>query len=132
MTANGLIREDDYEAQEENTFWYYLSSSSIVTMDKIEQNLNWTWNWKGVSMNPNLTMAFIEKHIDKRWDWGQIHSNHFIKEKEYFMIQRCKEHLAAFRIQQHWFKAKLNPNYALCKKRVNEFYDNVIAPVFCK
>ena len=51
--------------------------------------------------------------------------NSLKKEKEEFMKKKYKEHLAAFKIQQHWFKAKLCPEYKLCQKRVNEFYDNV-------
>jgi hypothetical protein len=70
------------------------------------------------------------KYIDEEWDWERICANNFSKSKEDFMIQKYKEHLCAFRIQQHWFKAKLNPDYAFCRKRVYAFYDNVIAPIY--
>jgi len=44
-------------------------------------------------------MEFIENNIDKPWDWGAISATLFTKDKEQFMLQKYKEHIAAFRIQ---------------------------------
>ena len=33
------------------------------------------WDWKWISINPNLTMEIINKYSDKPWDWENI-SNH--------------------------------------------------------
>jgi hypothetical protein len=51
--------------------------------------------------------------------------NVFTIEKEVFINKKYKEHIAALRIQQNWFKARLNPEYMLCKKQVDEFYERV-------
>ena len=77
-------------------------------------------------------MEFIEKHPEKSWNWHNISMNSLKKEKEEFIQKRYREHLSAFKIQQNWFKAKLCPEYKLCQKRVNEFYDNVLKPHYDK
>jgi hypothetical protein len=99
-------------------------------MEIIEKHPEKPWNWQNISYNPNLTMEMLENHDDKSWDWYWISLNSFKKEKEKFIEKKLKEHLSAFRIQQHWFNAKMNPSYVLCKKMVNDFYDNVIMARF--
>lgn len=32
----------------------------------------------------------------------------------------------AFRIQQYYFRSKLNPEYKYCRTQVNKFYDEVV------
>ena len=44
-------------------------------MEFIEKNPNKSWNWKGISWNPNITMEIIEKYPNKPWDWGGISCN---------------------------------------------------------
>lgn len=43
-----------------------------------------------------------------------------------YKLQKYREHLAAFRIQQYYFRAKLHIEYKYCRNRVNKFYDNVV------
>lgn len=95
-------------------------------MKFIEKYPKKSWSWFCISQNANLSMEMIEKHPEKPWDWQNISLNSFKKDKEKFIEKKYKEHLSAFRIQQHWFKAKINPNYLLCKKMVNDFYDRTI------
>jgi hypothetical protein len=99
-------------------------------MKFIEKHPDKPWDWSGISCHPNLTMEMIEKHPEKPWNWYYISSNEFKKDKEKFIENKLKEHLSAFRIQQHWFNAKMDPSYALCKKMVEEFYDNIIMARF--
>jgi hypothetical protein len=110
--------------------WDHISSNRNITMEWIERHPDKPWNWHGISRNPNITMDWIERHPYKPWVWSGISVNEFAKEKEAFILQCYKEHMAAFRIQQYWFKAKLTPDYALCKKLVNQFYDKFIAPMY--
>jgi hypothetical protein len=116
--------------QEKPWKWSSISQNRNVTMEMIEKHPEKPWNWQNISENPNLTMEIIEKHPEKPWDWEFISSNKFKKDKEKFIEKKLKEHLSAFRIQQHWFKAKMNPEYSLCKKMVNDFYDKVINPIY--
>jgi hypothetical protein len=110
--------------------WEFISYNPKVTMEIIENHPDKPWVWSYISENPNLTMEMIEKHPEKPWDWQNISLNSFKKDKEKFIEKKLKEHLSAYRIQQHWFKAKMDPSYALCKKMVNDFYDNVIMARF--
>jgi hypothetical protein len=110
--------------------WYGISRNSNLTMDTVELLPDKAWDCDGISRNPNLTMDCIERHPNKPWNWSFISANVFAKEKEAFILQCYKEHIAAFRIQQYWFKAKLTPEYALCKKLVNQFYDKFIEPIY--
>ena len=47
------------------------------------------------------------------------------KQNEY-KLQKYREHLAAFRLQKYYFRAKLHIEYKYCRKQVNNFYDNVV------
>lgn len=51
------------------------SASIYVTLEDIENNPSFPWNWFGVSKNPNLTLAFIKKHLDKDLCWMYITGN---------------------------------------------------------
>ena len=35
------------------------------------------WNWKWLSLNPNITMNDILAYPDKPWDWGWLSQNEF-------------------------------------------------------
>jgi hypothetical protein len=39
-----------------------------VTMEMIEKNPNYPWDWNSVTWNPNLTLEFIMKYPNKDWD----------------------------------------------------------------
>lgn len=43
-----------------------------------------------------------------------------------YKLQTYREHLSAFRIQQYYFRAKLNPEYKYCRTQVEHFCDKVI------
>jgi hypothetical protein len=110
--------------------WTWISKNPNITMEMIENHPEKPWSWYFISQNPNVTMEMIEKYPNKSWEWSCISLNEFKKDKEKFIEKKLKEHLSAFRIQQHWFNAKMNPEYSLCKKMVGDFYDNVIMARF--
>ena len=68
-------------------------------------------------------MEFIEKHLDKNWDWSVIIKNLMTKAKEKFILQKYREHLAAFKIQQYYMLAKYTPTFAYCRKLHMMYYD---------
>ena len=49
--------------------WRWISMNPNITVDFIEKHPDKPWDWEGISMNPNITMEFIEKHSDKPWNW---------------------------------------------------------------
>ena len=60
----------------------------------------------------------IVNNYSKDWDWTALSNNPFTKEREVFMEQKMREHLAAFKIQTYWRRANENPEYELCKRRL--------------
>ena len=105
--------------------WDYnaLSINPHLTMEMIEMNIDKDWDWSLVSSNPNLTIEMIEKHPDKSWDWNRIAQNDMNISKEKFRLKKYREHMAAFKIQQLYMRAKYTPTYAYCRKLHMKFYD---------
>ena len=46
------------------------------------ENLDKSWNWKRLYMNPNITMKDIIDNPDKDWDWTNISENPNITMKD--------------------------------------------------
>ncbi len=109
--------------------WNYfeLSKNSNITWDIIQANLDKPWNWKGLSCNPNITWENVKANPTKPWNWYSLSWNPFKKNKEWFMNRKYRELMAAFKIQTRWRKANEDPNYTLCKRRVNREYDVMCA-----
>jgi len=72
----------------------------------VEANPDKPWAWYELPYNPNITMDIVEANPDKPWNWSGLSSNLFTKEKEMFMEQKMREHLAA-KIQTYWATCKL-------------------------
>lgn len=68
--------------------------------------------------NPNMSVAEINKLY---FTWL------LTDEKQHeFVLQKYREHLAAFRLQQYYFRAKLHLEYEYCRTQVNNFCDKVV------
>lgn len=74
---------------------------------------------KDISVN-NLNMSVTE--INKLYFTWLLTDE---KQNDY-KLQKYREHLAAFRLQKYYFRAKLHIEYKYCRNRVNKFYDNVV------
>ena len=105
--------------------WYYISFNPNITVDIIEKYPDKPWNWNSISWNPNITIEFIEKKLDNTWDWSYISQNTFNYEKELFIEKRMIEYLAAYRIQQYYWKALTNPHCQIGLNQVNRDYDKL-------
>ena len=55
--------------------WRNISINPNLTIKFLEKNPDKPWNWYDISYNPNLTMETIEKYPDKPLDWGGISYN---------------------------------------------------------
>ena len=92
-------------------FWEFVLKYS----DKVD--------WYGISCNPNISMDIIEKYPDKPWDWYWISCNPFNYEKELFIEKRMKEYLAAYKIQQYYWKGICNPHCRIGYNKINRNYN---------
>lgn len=59
-------------------------------MNVIEENPDEPWDWRALSLNPNLTMEFIEKNHDKPWGWELLFDHDFKKAKEKWIIDNMR------------------------------------------
>ena len=68
---------------------------------------------------------FIQNNPDKPWIWKWKSKNTFNKEKEDFIIEEYRKHLAAYRIQNRWKNARVNPYCCLGLNKINRDYDQL-------
>lgn len=40
---------------------------AVMPLDIIK--LNYEWDWKAITINPNITWDFILSNLDKPWNW---------------------------------------------------------------
>ena len=107
--------------------WYYISRKPNITWDIIRENPDKPWAWEVISENLNITMDIIQEYPDKPWDWKAISLNKFQKEKQLFIEKALMKYLAAYRIQQWWYKITLSPVYVVGRKFINRKYDKLFA-----
>ena len=105
--------------------WEWRFRNPNISMEIIEKYPDKSWNWYVISENPNITMEFIEKNLNKRWNWNGISRNPFSYEKELFIEKRIKEYVAAYRIQQYYWKSICNPYCQIGLNKVNRDYDKL-------
>ena len=95
---------------------YYTSYDRTV----FDCNINESLCLQGLAENPNLTFDIIRQTADEPWDWDEISANTFPYEKESFLLQRLNRYMAAYRIQQWWFKISLSPQYKIGRKLIEK------------
>ena len=81
--------------------------------------------WNSISWNPNITMDIIETNLNKPWSWYNISCNPFNYEKELFIEKRMRKYLAAYKIQQYYWKALTNPYCRIGLNKVKRDYDKL-------
>jgi hypothetical protein len=124
-----------------------LSKNPNLTIDYIVRNYDKYWDWFGVVCNPNIMLEDILTHINLplrqlylTWNsltsiisaynpnitmkfidqnphtWVDSIRNPLTREKHRFY----REHMAAYHIQSKWHIASTNPEYRLCKSRLEK------------
>ena len=108
--------------------WNTLSCNPNITWEIVNENPDKPWDWYALSKNPNMTWEIVQANPDKPWSWFCLSQNLFIKDKERFLEQKYREHMAAVKIQIYYMKARDDPEYELCKRinlrHYNEIYGN--------
>jgi len=106
--------------------WGQISMNPNFTIEFIENNPKYPWNWETLSRNPNLTMEFIEAHLEYNWDWERLTKNpnitfEFIKAHlEYnwnwrFLSRKVTIDIIEDNIKcpWNWFEISKNPNITM-------------------
>ena len=75
-------------------------SELVITMNNIEENPEYTWNYKCISHNPTLIEDFISKYFNKNWNWNFISDNPNITSNPTVTFDIVKRH----------FNCSKNPN----------------------
>lgn len=127
-----------------NNNWYNTSLNPSITWEFIKENINLPWNWNCISYNPNITWEIIKKNPDKICNWYNIsynpnitwqiikdnldkpwNYNNLSKNPNLFKfplqekVKYIKEYCAKRVIWKYWFQSITNPEYMLCRKRLN-------------
>ncbi len=98
-----------------------------ITFDIIQDNPDKPWDWLGISRNPNITWKIIQDNPDKNWSWYNISRNKFTKEKEQFINRKCREHMAAYKIQQWCLSIIISPHYKIGRTMIDKKYKELFA-----
>jgi hypothetical protein len=104
-----------------------ISCNPNLTLDFVLSNPDKPWAWNDISENPGITFEDIIAHPELRWYNWSILSNNFTKSRQEFHIQHVRRHLAAFRIQQHWHRIRMDPRHPVCQRRLELEYDSLVA-----
>ncbi len=142
-----ITMKDILENLDKPLYWAGISRNSNITMKDIKKNLDKPWNWNFISMNPNITMKDILENLDKplywagisrdsnitmndilenpdkQWDWCWISHNPFTRDKQDYIIQQYRRHLASYRIQQHWHRIRSDPYHPVGRKKLELDYN---------
>ena len=108
--------------------WDWISGNPNITMEMINANPDKPWYWDAISRNPKLTMDFIKSNPDKPWDWYKISFNTFTKSKVEFITQKYRRMLAAYRIQQWWYRIRSEPRHPVGIRRLEREYTELFGP----
>ena len=132
------------ETNHKNIRWGGLSF--YVSLNIIRKYSNKTWNWYNISKNQNVTIEFIREYINKPWAWYFLSeyinitwdmylksqdlpwkTDSIVCNKNILKLDKKElipQYFAAKKIWRYWFHANTNPEYMICRKRLErEYYD---------
>jgi hypothetical protein len=97
-----------------------LSASEFITMKFVSDHPDYPWSSEGLLFNPDCSLEMYEKYKDMLPQHFQlkIFEKSLTTEKAAFIDPKIREYLAAYRIQQWWIRVRTDPNYALCRKKL--------------
>lgn len=131
--------------------WLSITQNHSITQQDIENNPDLPW--EGIYLNPNVSEAFALQYIIQNDDnYYMLYDNRsnitidtIFKHKLYkfityalwyhnpklyssilqkFYVESLKPYLAAYRIQQWWFKVTTDYKYAACRRKVARDYED--------
>jgi hypothetical protein len=105
--------------------WGEMTKNPHITMDFVFNHPEFPWWYDDLPLNPNCTFAVLMKYPAERIidNLYRICKSSLKVDKANFINTQYKRHLAAYRIQQHWHLVRSDPNYALCRKKLERDFD---------
>ena len=81
------------------------------------------WDWKYISSNPNITWDIVKNNLNYPWRWDYISQNsNLFKINILKVVREC---FAQKTIVKYWRIAISNPEYTICKKRLQEEFKEI-------
>lgn len=119
--------------------WSLISLNQNITINDIENNLNGNWSWQHLLSNKNITTSFIQKYNEKfepylvknknnnkyLLEFKYLNSTTFQTEREHFIENYYRKHLAALFIQNAWKNARINPYTKLGQLKIEQYMDEI-------
>ena len=108
-----------------------LASNPNISLQTMLERPDIRWNWNNVAGNSNLTFEDFEylcthEHASRKQYVCGL--NLFDAEKKAFMARKAREHMAAYRIQQHWFRTITNPYCDMGRRSLLRSYNKLFSP----
>lgn len=105
--------------------WRKLSANVFITMNFVNEHPDYPWNSEGLLMNPNCSLEKYEtlkQHVPN-YIQIKIFEKSLKTDKDAFIERKYRKYLAAYRIQQYWIRVNTDPNYALCRNKLEADWD---------
>lgn len=82
------------------------------------------WDYNDVGINKTLRFQFILDNptINGKEYLDYVDDNEFVVEKAAFLERRRRDYLAAYKIQQWWWRVTSNPANPVCRRRLEREY----------
>jgi hypothetical protein len=108
-----------------NYSWRCITRNENMNFDFILEHKDKPLDWITISYSNYITYENVSDNINLPWDWGALSGNKNMLDIESEFKLKAREHLAAYKIQQTWFKAYYNPEYLICKRRLYNEFENL-------
>jgi hypothetical protein len=108
-----------------NSIIYNPAQNGVFTYADILDNPQIPWRYEDFGLNSSLRFNFIEKNETiacGREYLDLVSYNKFTAEKEAFLERRRRDYLAAYRIQQWWWRVTSHPANPVCRRRLAREY----------
>jgi hypothetical protein len=112
-----------------NSIIYNPAQNGAFTYTDIVNNPQIPWRYEDFGINSSLRFNFIENNetiADGRDYLNLVSYNKFTVEKEAFLYRRRREYLAAYRIQQWWWRVTSHPANPVCRRRLERHYAEML------
>lgn len=89
------------------------------------------WDFNEVGINNTLRFQFIldNRKINGKEYLDYVDENEFVVEKAAFLERKQREYLAAYRVQQWWWRVTSNPANLVCQHRLEREYADMFSNV---
>ena len=104
-------------------YWYGISQNPNINWEIIQANPDKPWDWYYISKNLNITWEIIQDNPDKPWNWNLLCQNPNLFKIDIPKVVR--EYFAKKTIVKYWRNAISNPEYTICKKRLQKEFDEL-------